>query len=83
VFRRDTKQVLPKAYVKVYAKTASNAYSDQSYFFRDGFTDIRGMFAYASASGGTQTNDVTKFAVLVSHEELGQEIELINPPKQD
>jgi len=42
-----TKKPLNKVYVKVFCKNNSDA----DVFFRDGFTDIRGKFEYANASG--------------------------------
>lgn len=42
-------------------------------FFKDGFTDIRGKFEYAKASGASSMNSTTfkKFAIFVSHNDLG------------
>jgi len=70
---------LPKVYVKVFCKNSSG----QELFFRDGFTDIRGKFEYASASG-KNTKSMRKFAILVSEDidGLGQVIREVNPPKQ-
>ena len=47
VFKSDTMQPLSKVYCKVYSKNKNGRES----FFRDGFTDIRGKFEYANASG--------------------------------
>ena len=38
------------------------------YFFRDGFTDIRGKFEYANASGKS-LDEVEKFSILVADDE--------------
>ena len=66
VHQRDTMKPLPKVYVKVFCKNKSG----QELFYRDGFTDIRGKFEYANASGKS-IDSVEKFAVLVSHHQLG------------
>jgi hypothetical protein len=36
-------------------------------FFRDGFTDIRGKFEYANASGKSLAS-IDRFAIFVCHE---------------
>jgi hypothetical protein len=54
------KQAQGKIYCKVFAQ-----YSDgREEFFRDGYTDIRGKFEFATASG-EGLSEVKKFAVLV------------------
>ena len=45
VENKDTEQPLPKTYVKVFCK---KKYGEGEVFFRDGFTDLRGKFTYAS-----------------------------------
>jgi hypothetical protein len=42
-----TDKPLPKAYVKVYAKLNNGTVR----FFKDGYTDLRGRFDYASLNG--------------------------------
>ena len=42
-----TDKPLPKAYVKVYAKLKNGTVR----FFKDGYTDLRGRFDYASLNG--------------------------------
>ena len=56
---------LPTTYVKVYALTGNGAK-----FYKDGYTDLRGKFDYASVST-SDINDVQKFSVLVMSEEHG------------
>ncbi len=63
------------AYVKVYAKLRGG----ETRFYKDGYTDLRGYFDYATLS----TNDldsVERFAILVLDEELGAEIREATPP---
>ncbi|MGC6564209.1 MAG: hypothetical protein ACON38_01215 [Akkermansiaceae bacterium] len=60
-----TDKPLSKAYVKVYALT------DQGVkFFKDGYTDLRGKFDYASVST-TGLGQVKRFSILVMSEENG------------
>jgi hypothetical protein len=66
---------LSKVYVKVYAKLANG----QVRFHKDGYTDLRGRFDYASMSG-EGANDATRYAVLVSSENAGAHIAEIAPP---
>ncbi len=66
-----------KAYIKVYARHGGG----QIKFFKDGYTDLRGQFDYASLS----TNDletVERFAILILHPERGALIREVAPPKR-
>ena len=56
---------LPKVYVKVYVMT-----DDGPQFYKDGYTDLRGKFDYATVST-TDIANATKFSVLVMGEEHG------------
>ncbi len=56
---------LPTTYVKVYALTGNGAK-----FYKDGYTDLRGKFDFASVST-SDISDVQKFSVLVMSEEHG------------
>jgi hypothetical protein len=56
---------LPKVYVKVYVMTG-----DGAKFYKDGYTDLRGKFDYATVST-TDIADAQKFSVLVMSEEHG------------
>ena len=69
---------MPKVYVKVFYKNKQG--EDQ--FFRDGFTDIRGKFEYASVSGKS-LEDVQKFSVFVDHKEFGSLIKEVAKPKKE
>eukprot|EP01083_Nonionella_stella_P076146 207341_1 len=79
VLRRDEKSTklmfVNKAYVKVYARKVNNKYE----FYKDGYTDIRGLFDYVSLS--TADLDVTdKFVIFVKHMEYGCTVQEANPP---
>lgn len=69
-------KALPKVYVKVFCKNDSG----KELFYRDGFTDIRGKFVYANASGKS-LSDVKKFSILISDDKLGSSIKEADPPK--
>ena len=56
---------LPATYVKVYAMTGSGPK-----FYKDGYTDLRGKFDYATVST-TDIAGATKFSLLVMSEEHG------------
>ncbi len=66
---------LAKVYVKVYARMING----QVRFYKDGYTDLRGKFEYASLN----TNDldqVSQFALLLIHPTAGAQIEEAPPP---
>ncbi len=56
---------LPATYVKIYALTSSGPQ-----FYKDGYTDLRGKFDYASVST-SDIGDVLKFSVLVMSDRNG------------
>lgn len=58
-------RALPKVYVKVYAITGNGPK-----FYKDGYTDLRGKFDYASVST-TDIGGVTKFSLLVMSDDHG------------
>lgn len=62
-------QSLPQAYVKVFVQMSDGA----TVFFKDGFTDIRGKFEYAKASGASsmKASSYRTFAIFVSDNDLG------------
>ncbi|MBK9385691.1 MAG: hypothetical protein IPN34_12850 [Planctomycetes bacterium] len=70
-----SKQPLPKVYVKVYAKEPGGKVR----FHKDGYTDLRGRFDYASISGEGATN-VERYAVLVLSDTQGAVIRELTPP---
>ena len=72
-----TAKPVAKAYVKVYAQMADG----QVKFYKDGYTDLRGRFDYASLN----TNDLdvaTKFSVLIMSDEHGALVREAAPPKR-
>jgi hypothetical protein len=78
VTEKDSGKALPRVYVKVFAQKKSGG---ATAFFKDGYTDIRGKFDYASTSSAAKLADVQKFAILVMSDTLGSLIKECNPPK--
>ena len=72
-----TGKPLPQVYVKTYARMKNG----EVRFYKDGYTDLRGKFEYASLN----TNDldqVDRFALLVIDPDAGAQIEEVPPPSQ-
>ena len=68
---------LPKVYVKVYARLADG----QVKFHKDGYTDRRGRFDYASVST-PEKQPIQRFAILALSDERGALIREAAPPQQ-
>jgi hypothetical protein len=68
---------LSKVYVKVYARLADGSVK----FHKDGYTDHRGRFDYASVST-PQRSPINRFAVLVLSDEKGALIRESAPPQE-
>ncbi|MCC6873942.1 MAG: hypothetical protein IT378_06470 [Sandaracinaceae bacterium] len=64
-----------RAYVKVYARMRGVEVK----FYKDGYTDVRGVSDYASLSTD-ELERVERFAVLVASEEHGASIRELEPP---
>lgn len=77
VSHEDSNEPVSKAYVKVYARRQGGEVK----FYKDGYTDLRGRFDYASLN----TNDldfVDTFSILVLSDEQGAVIREAKPPKR-
>jgi hypothetical protein len=73
-----TRAVLPGVYCKVYYKPTSGG---PAKFLKDGYTDLRGVFEYASTSTGElEAGKVRRFAVLVMSEQHGAAVKEAGPP---
>ena len=70
-------KALSKVYVKVYAKLADGSVK----FHKDGYTDVRGRFDYASVNTPDR-RAVERFAVLVLSDDRGAVIREAAPPQQ-
>jgi len=77
VTHADTRRPVPGAYVKVYAKMKGG----QVKFFKDGYTDLRGRFDYASLNTN-ELDDAARLAVLVLSDNLGAVVREAAPPKR-
>jgi hypothetical protein len=66
---------LPRVYVKVYARMKGGDVR----FYKDGYTDLRGRFEYASLSTDELEN-VDRFALLILSDEHGAEVREAAPP---
>ncbi len=70
-----TRRPVSKAYVKVFAR-----YPDGDVrFYKDGYTDARGRFDYASISAGA-ARGASRFAILVLDQERGASLHDVAPP---
>jgi len=77
VHSTKTNKPMPKAYVKVYARNNDGTVR----FYKDGYTDLRGKFEYASLS----TDDLDRvqtFAILVLTDTDGAIVRTAQPPKR-
>jgi hypothetical protein len=77
VTHAQTGKPLPKTYVKVYAQMQDGRVR----FYKDGYTDLRGRFDYASLNTN-ELDFVQKFSLLVLNDELGAVVREANPPKR-
>ena len=73
--RASDRAALPATYVKVYARKRGG----QVAFYKDGYTDLRGWFDYASLST-TDLDHVERFAILVCSDQAGAAILEASPP---
>lgn len=77
VVRAADDGALGKVYVKVYARMNDGEVK----FFKDGYTDLRGRFEYASLSTD-ELSRVEKFSLLVLSDEFGAVVREAAPPKR-
>lgn len=77
VGRAGTGKPLPKVYVKAYARMKGGEVK----FFKDGYTDLRGVFDYTSLSTN-ELDYVERFSLLILSEEHGAVIREAEPPKR-
>ena len=68
---------LAKVYVKVYAKLADGSVK----FHKDGYTDVRGRFDYASVNT-PERQAIQRFSVLILSDDRGAVIREAAPPQQ-
>ncbi len=73
----ESHRPIPATYVKVYAKYPNG----QVKFYKDGYTDARGRFDYASVSAA-DAQGASRFAILVLSEEKGATLHDVAAPNQ-
>jgi len=71
----ENNKPLTKVYVKSFAKTKSGVVN----FYKDGYTDLRGRFDYATLNA-TDVSSIEKFSIFIMSDELGSLIKEANPP---
>jgi hypothetical protein len=76
VTRTRDGQVLPQVYVKVFARMQDGTVR----FYKDGYTDLRGRFDYATLSTNELEN-VDRFSLLIMSETDGAAVRQAAPPK--
>ncbi|MFL2871131.1 MAG: hypothetical protein ACJZ8O_10325 [Pirellulaceae bacterium] len=74
---QDKGAPIDTVYVKVYAQTKNGKVK----FYKDGYTDLRGRFDYATLSTN-ELDNVRRFSILVYSDENGAEVHEAEPPKQ-
>ncbi len=72
----DRERPLTKVYIKVYAEI-----DGQPQFYKDGYTDLRGKFDYASLSTD-EIERASRFSILIMSEENGAVVQETKPPQQ-
>ena len=77
VTHAETGKPVSGAYVKVYAKRSDGTVK----FFKDGYTDLRGRFDYASLNTN-ELEDTERLAVLVLSDTFGAVVREAPPPKR-
>jgi len=77
VLQRSSGKPVSRAYVKVYCQNKTSGVD----FYKDGYTDLRGAFDYASLSTD-KLKSVSKFGILVLTDEFGAFVTEAKPPVQ-
>ncbi|MFZ5950765.1 MAG: hypothetical protein ACOYXC_08665 [Candidatus Rifleibacteriota bacterium] len=75
ISQQKTGKPLAKVYIKVYSRMKSG----EVIFYKDGYTDLRGKFDYASLSTD-QLDQVDRFAILIMSEKDGSLVREAAPP---
>ncbi|MBI2923365.1 MAG: hypothetical protein HYY18_20095 [Planctomycetes bacterium] len=74
---QGTNRPLPKTYVKVYSRMKGGEVK----FYKDGYTDLRGVFDFTSLNTN-ELDYVDRFSILVLHEKHGAVIREAGVPKR-
>ena len=77
---RTTHLPLPGVYVKVFGRTSS--FDSKGKFVKDGFTDLRGCFDYASLSKESSAPQYRTYSILILSETLGSDVKEVSAPSE-
>ena len=77
VSHAETQKPVPEAYVKVYVKMQNGEVK----FLKDGYTDLRGRFDYASINTN-EVDNAARLSMLILSEEYGALVREASPPKR-
>ena len=75
VLHAATGKALSTTYVKVYAEDQAGHIA----FYKDGYTDLRGRFDYASLGTGA-AHRIKRLAIFISHQQAGSTVREVSPP---
>ena len=75
VLHAATGKPLSATYVKVYVERGDG----QAAFHKDGYTDLRGRFDYASLGNGS-VGGAKRIALFISHDQAGATVREVSPP---
>jgi transcriptional regulator of met regulon len=75
VLHAVTGKPLPATYVKVYVERGE----DRAIFHKDGYTDLRGRFDYASLGDGSIAG-AKRIALFISNDDAGATVREVSPP---
>ena len=64
-------------YIKAFIKTSSGG----TVFYKDGYTDLRGRFDYASCNSASELKAIKRFSIFIMSDELGSMIREAAPPQ--
>lgn len=64
-------QPLPRSYVKIYIETTDG----ETQFFKDGYTDLRGLFPYEKHTR-IAPHEIKRYAIFTSHPKFGSKIQV-------
>ena len=77
VTHAETQKPVPGTYVKVYVKTQNGEVK----FLKDGYTDLRGRFDYASINTN-EVDNAARLSLLILSEDYGAVVREAAPPKR-
>jgi len=69
---------LPKVYVKTFCRTKIFDVK----FYKDGYTDLRGRFDYASVNSPKGLKQIKRFAIFIMSDSLGSMVKEADVPSQ-